>query len=324
MLDEVKNAIINTLTHMDSEVFTLQVLLIATLVVFAMYTFMRNKSTLQDFFLLKNEVSNSDLMNIYNKIDTLEEIIKKSDNKKRKIHESNDSLDTEIKEYIDKNLENILKPKIEESKDIIYSPVVNELKASISETTTNFLTNKSEDELSELFVKNQYYKNQKIAYDKLSDMLENETISASRLKQVMINLFVVASFLFILFNIFIQQFFNITNEVLLEIVLLYFSLGSFIIYIIRTSHSRTLTLLAIREQNVNYMNTMEYLKIITKKNTITEHDVEIVRMLLTNRAERESKIDHPYEVIIKGVSGSNIQFKGGKMSLGNADKIDKK
>jgi hypothetical protein len=135
--------------------------------------------------------------------------------------------------------------------------------------------------------------------------------SAGRLKTVMINLFV-------LFNIGVLLIYFFAGEALSDravtaIIGLYVSLAAFIVYIYRTSNFRSSVLLALHEDGKKYYDADEYLKRLKPGASPTDRDVEVLKLLLLNRSEREKMADHPYELILKGVTNSNIQLKGGKM-----------
>ena len=72
--------------------------------------------------------------------------------------------------------------------------------------------------------------------------------------------------------------------------------------------------MALREDAKKYFDADEYIQRLKEGSSPTERDVEMVKLLLLNHAEREKQADHPYEVVLKGVTNSNIQLKGGKIS----------
>lgn len=228
-------------------------------------------------------------------------------------------IDLEIKKYVSNNLETILNEKINDSA-FLERTVVGNLKSEVAKETKIFLGNIKEQSLQKLVSESVDAERRKESHENMTMNLEREANSASMLKMVMINLFVIATAAFLIFNIAIRP--DLTTNAYIATVALYLSLGAFMLYIIRTSHFRSSVLLAIREQSSNYYNVLDYLGKTKNGNELTEHDVEVIRMLLVNRSEREQKADHPYEVILKGISGSNIQFKGGRMSLGG-EKSDK-
>jgi hypothetical protein len=90
-------------------------------------------------------------------------------------------------------------------------------------------------------------------------------------------------------------------------------LAAFIVYIYRTSNFRSSVLLALREDAKKYFDAEDYIRRLKPGASPTDRDVEVLKLLLLNRAEREKMADHPYELVLKGVTNSNIQFKGGKI-----------
>jgi len=222
-------------------------------------------------------------------------------------------IEEHVNNYVDENLKEIIENKIQDANSL-KDTVLETLSEDVREEVNNFIKNRSLDEIekaSALQEENQY-KYQ--SHHSLKETLDKEARSSSMLKMVMINLFVVSTFMFLFFNIINKE--TLPDNSYFLMLGVYFSLGAFMLYIIRTSHFRSSVLLAIKEDERNHQNAIEYLHKIKGNNAITEHDVDIVRMIMTNRSEREHKANHPYEVILKGVSGTNIQFKGGKMSLG--------
>jgi hypothetical protein len=130
----------------------------------------------------------------------------------------------------------------------------------------------------------------------------------------MINLFVIVNFGLI--GLYVFKGAELSQYGALSLSGLYVSLAGFIIYIFRASNARTSVLLAIKEDLKKQNTAMEYVESIGNSRTLSQNDIDLIRMLMTNHSEREKKVDHPYEMVFKGISGSNIQFKGGKMAIG--------
>lgn len=141
--------------------------------------------------------------------------------------------------------------------------------------------------------------------------IEEQMQSAGRLKAVMINLFVLFNIGVLLVYLFAAV--NLTDRAVTAIIGLYVSLAAFIVYIYRTSNFRSSVLLALREDAKKYFDADEYIRRLKQGASPTDRDVEVLKLLLLNRAEREKMADHPYEVVLKGVSNSNVQMKGGKI-----------
>jgi hypothetical protein len=145
----------------------------------------------------------------------------------------------------------------------------------------------------------------------LENTIEEQMRSAGRLKAVMINLFVVFNIGVLLVYLFAAS--NLTDRAVTAIIGLYISLAAFIVYIYRTSNFRSSVLLALREDAKKYFDAEDYIRRLKPGASPTDRDVEVLKLLLLNRAEREKMADHPYELVLKGVTNSNIQFKGGKI-----------
>lgn len=226
-------------------------------------------------------------------------------------------IEREVNKYISENLQNVIAEKVNDG-DLIKNTVISNLKNDINALVTEYLNNRSAEDIQRTIELENEIKRKEYSHRSLVRNLESEARSAAMLKMVMINLFVVSTAGFLIFNIVLRPEF--ATNAYVAIVGLYFSLGAFMLYIIRTSHFRSSVLIAIKEDERNYFNVIDYLTSIRSGKEPTESDVDIIRMIMTNRAEREHKAQHPYEVIMKGVSGTNIQFKGGKMQLGGGDK----
>lgn len=228
-------------------------------------------------------------------------------------------IEKEISSYIDGNLKEVVGKKVQDT-ELIKDTVLQSLHDDVRKEIQEIIKNRDLLEVEKSASLQEENKLKLKSHYSLVDTLEKEARNASMLKMVMINLFVVSTLAFLVFNIFNNA--ELPQNSYFLILGVYFSLGAFMLYIIRTSHFRSSVLLAIKEDERNHQNAIEYLQKIKGESDLTEHDVDIIRLIMTNRSEREHKANHPYEVILKGVSGTNIQFKGGKMSLGgkNADK----
>lgn len=152
---------------------------------------------------------------------------------------------------------------------------------------------------------------------KLLEIQSQEYGSAFSLRNKMINLFSFSVFAMIL-SFFLLIFLKgdvFSIEKYIVVISLFLSLGFFVIYIIKSSNSRTSTLMSIYENQRNYQNMMHFVSRLKVENGVTDNDLEVIRMMLVNYSGREKKVSHPYEIILKGLTNSNIQFSGGKMSV---------
>ena len=226
-------------------------------------------------------------------------------------------LEHELDKYLENNLGGAIEKRLSES-DSIEKAVIGELQLEVHKETSRYLEEKTLDDIQAASAEHERLKRMDAGHASLVATLEKEERSASMLKMVMINVFVMATVMFIIMNI--GKWIVFDKNTTIVVVSLYVSLGAFMLYIIRTSHFRTSVLLAIKEDERNYQYCSDYLSNLKEGHALSEHDVEVIRIIMTNRSERENKAAHPYEVILKGVTGSNIQFKGGKMSLGNPSK----
>lgn len=254
-------------------------------------------------------------------IDRIEEKIRFLEkNLTNKILSKNTSLiHNEIENYINNNLEIILDNRLK-SPDLINRSVLKSLNSEISSEINKKISQKSLKELQEDSSHISDIDSKHESHQSLMQMLERESKSASMLKMVMINLFVVSTLAFLVFNIFNRV--GLPENSYYAILGIYFSLGAFMLYIIRTSHYRSSILIAIKEDERNFHHSLDYVKNVRGGEGPTENDIDLIRLIMTNRAERENKANHPYEVILKSVSGTNIQFKGGKINLGSKNKSD--
>lgn len=224
-------------------------------------------------------------------------------------------IESEIRQYLNENIANLAAQELKKSK-VLEDSLFIELESRVNTRIDEYLKNQD----SEYFLSSRKAKEQESRRFKVEDELygavELERKSAGLLKSVMINLFIVVNFALII--LYLLKGADITQYGALSISGLYISLAGFIIYIFKSSNSRTSVLLAIKEDLKKQNTALEYIESVQLKGTISENDIDFIRMIMANHAEREKSVNHPYEMILKGVSGTNIQFKGGKMSLGES------
>lgn len=271
-------------------------------------------------FFYRDESSSAAMQRI-DRISKLEKKLKDLEKgiAKGALDSNSELIEKEISSYIDGSLKELVGKKVQDT-ELIRDTVLKSLHDDVRKEVQEILKNRDLLEIEKSASLQEENKLKLKSHYSLVDTLEKEARNAAMLKMVMINLFVVSTLAFLIFNIFNNT--ELPQNSYFLILGVYFSLGAFMLYIIRTSHFRSSVLLAIKEDERNHQNAIEYLQKIKGESDLTEHDVDIIRLIMTNRSEREHKANHPYEVILKGVSGTNIQFKGGKMSLGgkNADK----
>ncbi|MFS2007983.1 hypothetical protein ACEN9F_30685 [Duganella sp. CT11-25] len=146
----------------------------------------------------------------------------------------------------------------------------------------------------------------------LDQTTERNLRTSLSVRTAMINLFIVFNLVIISnFAVFKIETTDVTKQVILG---LYISLATFIIYVYRSSNSRILTLIGIKEAQKHYHDVSDFLHRLPAGKPTTDRDVEIIKTLLVNRSEREKGAEHPYELVLKGVTNSNILLKGGQVS----------
>lgn len=221
-----------------------------------------------------------------------------------------DAIQTELESQLLKELPNIVKDKLAEIRAIDQS-IDSSIRQAVDTAVFSFL---EKMDPTHLLKDRQAHLRMQERSDRgkiLETTIEEQMRSAGRLKSVMINLFVVFNFGVLLVYLFAAE--NLSERAITAIIGLYISLAAFIVYIYRTSNFRSSVLLALREDAKKYFDADDYIKRLRAGASPTERDVEVLKLLLLNRAEREKMADHPYEVVFKGITNSNIQMKGGKV-----------
>lgn len=148
----------------------------------------------------------------------------------------------------------------------------------------------------------------------LCKTISDEQHSSASLKSRLTNLFILCTLVMLGANFAYGSEITDTNKILVAIT--YITLSSFLIFIIRTSHNRSAMLISIQEDLKKQSELNDFLIHFKKGKDLTEHDIEFLRLLMVSRAERETKSNHPFEVILKNVSGSNIQLGKSSIKLG--------
>lgn len=253
---------------------------------------------------------------------TLQKLIELSIRQERTYKELNDRIDKlsntefnkvaadQFKQYAEKNISSIAERALKNTQTI--EKYINDRFEEFTiESLNNHIRSLTPENISDIYRKYRTLEAYHNAQLKLDNVIDNERQSANLLKQIMINLFVIVNFALLVTYFLYSDV--ITQYAALAITGLYVSLATFIIYIFRSSNTRTSTLLALLEDTKNQMIALGF---INSKNDseLSENDVEFARLVLTNYAGREKQTKHPYEVILKGVSGSNIQLGNGKFT----------
>ncbi|WP_411132291.1 hypothetical protein AAFX34_15990 [Vibrio vulnificus] len=244
------------------------------------------------------------------------EVVKlRKDLSKDVLKNASELIESEIRQYLSENMANLAQEELSKSQTIESNLFV-ELENRVNNRIDEYLKTKDSEYFSSARKVIEQQERRYKVESELYSAVELERKSAGLLKSVMINLFIVVNFALIL--LYLLKGADINQYGALSISGLYISLAGFIIYIFRSSNSRTSVLLAIKEDLKKQNTALEYIESVRIKGDVSENDIDFIRMIMANHAEREKTVNHPYEMILKGVSGTNIQFKGGKMSLGEA------
>lgn len=221
-----------------------------------------------------------------------------------------EAIELELQTQLSLHLPKLIDKKIRETKAIETS-LNSEIKEIIEEAVSSYLIQHPPSEILQNKREQLRINDREKRGAILENTIQEQMGSAGRLKTVMINLFVLFNTGVLLIYFFAGA--SLTDKAVTAIIGLYVSLAAFIVYIYRTSNFRSSVLLALHEDGKKYYDAEDYLRRLKPGASPTDRDVEVLKLLLLNRSEREKMADHPYELILKGVTNSNIQLKGGKM-----------
>ena len=202
-----------------------------------------------------------------------------------------------IRELLDKGL----------TKKIVQAELENYCDDRVDEKVRESLL--ANNELSESF--RMRFKKQELSSNHLHETLTSEQRNSASMKSRLTNLFILFTLVMLGANFIYGNNVSDTNKILVGIT--YITLSSFLIFIIRTSHQRSAMLIAIQEDLKKQSELVDFFSNYKKGKDLTEHDIEFLKLLMVSRAERETRANHPFEVVLKNVSGSNIQL--GKSSI---------
>jgi len=248
------------------------------------------------------------LLDLNDRIDEIEKSIKSKD-----INDKIPEIEIEIKNYIENNYKRISEERLNELKSV-EGGITDEIEQFVNNSVINYLETNNIEEIVKHKEKLEYLKRKNMHEEQLSYVADGQLTNSARLKTVMINLFIFFNLGILLFYIF-GDVSSIQDKALYSITALYVSLATFIFYIYRVSNSRTSVIMSIHEDSKKYHDVLHFINDIKNGAELSEQDIELIKLLLTNRSEREKSIAHPYEMIFKGVENSNIQFRGGKISF---------
>jgi hypothetical protein len=145
--------------------------------------------------------------------------------------------------------------------------------------------------------------------------VDQEFDAAAKTKRKLVNVFIGINFVLsvVLVSAAVRGTFFADIPVATQQILLglYASMSLFIIYVYRSSNARLLVLLAVKEDNKRYFDALRFID--SRNAPLIETDIDVIKLLLTNRTEREKGQEHPYELVLKSISNSNILLKGGKV-----------
>ncbi|MEI7189177.1 hypothetical protein [Dickeya dianthicola] len=254
----------------------------------------------------------------------LSEKVEKIKSEIKSIHSTDLSEDTrnKIEVAISKISEESLNKRISDS-ELIRSSVKKTFDNMIKSEVLNAIESKGIIRSLSSELEKSINLNAQKGYDEL---LEKEYSNSLKLKAVLVNLFVFVNMSMLILVILLTYGiisrsaqgtdFSFPTQLALTMSGLYVSFAAFVIYVIKFANSRTLTILALREDWSKQSILLNVIDIIKSKENLNENDVAIIRTIMTNRTQREQKTSHPYEILLQGISGSNIQFKGGKVQVG--------
>ncbi|ELP2658945.1 hypothetical protein R1U56_004601 [Vibrio parahaemolyticus] len=170
------------------------------------------------------------------------------------------------------------------------------------------------NEISESF--RMRLKKQELSSSHLYETLTSEQRNSASMKSRLTNLFILFTLVMLGANFVYGNDVSDTNKILVGIT--YITLSSFLIFIIRTSHQRSAMLIAIQEDLKKQSELVDFFSNYKKGKDLTEHDIEFLKLLMVSRAERETRANHPFEVVLKNVSSSNIQLGKSSIKLGQS------
>lgn len=222
-----------------------------------------------------------------------------------------EAIQVELEGQIRQELPDLVKGKLEELK-ALESALDSTLRSAIDAAVINHIDRYQPADVAAAKKERGKYSEREHRSKMLDQTIEDQMRSAGRLKAVMINLFVIFNMGILVMYIFSAS--ALSDRAVTAIIGLYVSLAAFIVYIYRTSNSRSSVLLALREDAKKYFDAEEYLARLKPGSSPSERDVEVLKLIMLNRSEREKAVDHPYEVVFKGITNSNVLLKGGRIA----------
>ncbi len=226
-------------------------------------------------------------------------------------HELNATASFQIQEIVDRHLRALSERG---------EPVVRHFESEVRDSVQEILKATPATDLVRDALRMAEAERRKKSTEDFDKLLDRQLSSANNTRAVMMNLFVAFNLTLLLVFAFMPERFSDRSS--MTILGVYVSLSAFIIYIYRASNARSASLLAIKEDEKKLSDVFDFLSAFKKTPTFTNNEVEIIRTLLVNRVEREKGAEHPYEVVLKGVSNSNVLVRGGKITPSSSKKSE--
>lgn len=151
----------------------------------------------------------------------------------------------------------------------------------------------------------------------LNNYLEEEYSSAKTTRMIFINLFFISTISVICGFIWLDK---LSYEVRITIASLYFGLSLFVLFVIKSCYSRTAVIMAILEDQQKKDDIKEFFIKYKKGSDLNERDIDLIKIICVSRAEREKAAKHPYEIILKNISGSSLSFGNSKLKISEEEK----
>ncbi|ENR4992805.1 hypothetical protein ACEVQL_000796 [Enterobacter roggenkampii] len=151
----------------------------------------------------------------------------------------------------------------------------------------------------------------------LNNYLEEEYSSAKTTRMIFINLFFISTISVICGFIWLDK---LSYEVRITIACLYFGLSLFVLFVIKSCYSRTAVIMAILEDQQKKDDIKDFFIKYKKGSDLNERDIELIKIICASRSEREKTAKHPYEIILKNISGSSLSFGNSKLKVSDEEK----
>lgn len=151
----------------------------------------------------------------------------------------------------------------------------------------------------------------------LNNYLEEEYSSAKTTRMIFINLFFISTISVICGFIWLDK---LSYEVRITIACLYFGLSLFVLFVIKSCYSRTAVIMAILEDQQKKDDIKDFFIKYKKGSDLNERDIELIKIICVSRSEREKTAKHPYEIILKNISGSSLSFGNSKLKVSDEEK----